>query len=779
MKNVHVTILAALVSVIAANAVEARAKSPSAQSVGLVLSGGGAKGIAEIGAIKAFEENGIPIDYVAGTSMGAIVGGLYAAGYSPDEMMELITSKTFMDASTGTIDPKYYYMFFTPAERPTMLNLRFSADKFRESKLLPSSIISPMPMNFSFMSIFAAHTAQCGGDFDKLFVPLRTVASDMTNKRKIVFGSGPMDDAVRASMSFPIVFKPVVLDGALLYDGGIYDNFPVDVMRQEFHPDIMIGVDIHSTDTVRGFPDIMQQMDLLVIRPTNNYEIPPAEGIKLRIDLNEFSLLDFPKAKEIYKIGYEHAMEMVDSIKTRVTARRSPEEVARRRAEFKSTARPVVFEDVDVDGGTPSENSYIEYFFTPEHRDTFGLEKAMDSYTKVISTGMLRDLDPRAVYNSRTGWFKLMLKADVKDKIDLGIGGYLSSSVNSMLFMTLGYRSFDFRTIDASLSAWVGQSYMAAEANARAILRHRQTSSIGLQAAIWRQKYYESDKLFYEDDSPAFITHLEGFVRLKYSFATGRRSVFDLGVGYAHLDDRFYNNDESIVDSDITRNVTMQDLGQIAMRWDRNTLDNRHLPTSGSRIAILGQGVLGYLNFRPGLEKMRSSQGKYSENEKWLQLEVNYRNYFRLGSRWSLGFETTMLASTRHLLPNYNAAIVNAPAFNPTAASYTLFNPQLRANSFVTAGLVPVYKLNDRFEIRGQIHGFVPFRPIHQGSMASAEYGDWFSKAAFFSELSASFKLPFGNLSVYGTYQTSKGDNWGVGLSFGYFIIAPKFLRLN
>lgn len=779
MGNIRFIAFATLVSVMAMASASAGAKSPSKQSVGLVLSGGGAKGIAEIGVIKAFEENGIPIDYVAGTSMGAIVGGLYASGYSPDEMMELITSKTFLDASTGVIDSKYYYKFFTPAQSPSMLNLRFSTDKFRESKLLPSSLISPMPMNFSFMSIFASHTAQCGGDFDKLFVPLRTVASDMTHKQKIVFDSGPMDDAVRASMSFPIVFKPVELDGALIYDGGIYDNFPVDVMRDEFHPDIIIGVDIHATDTVKGFPDIMQQMEMLVIRPTNNYDVPSSEGIKMRIDLNEFSLLDFPKAEEIYRIGYEHALGMIDSIKTRVTACRPAEEVARRRAEFKSKERPVVFEDIEVVGGTPSENNYIKYLFTPEKCDTFGIAKAMDSYTKVISTGMLRDLDPRAVYDSRTGRFKLRLKADVKDKIDLGIGGYLSSSVNSMLFMTVGYRSFDFRTIDASLSAWVGQSYMAAEVNTRAMLRRRQNSSLGLQAAIWRQKYYESDKLFYEDESPAFITHLEMFTRLKYSIATGRRSVFDLGIGYAHLDDRFYNNDESIVNTDVSRNVTRQDLGQIMARWERTTLDNPLLPVSGSRIAVMGQGVLGYIDFEPGVPKMRSTRSKYGENEKWLQLEVNYRDYFRLGRRWSLGFETTLLASTRHLLPDYNAAIVNAAAFNPTASSYTLFNPKLRANSYVTAGIVPVYKLNDRFEIRGQIHGFVPFRPILQENMTNARYGKWFSKAAVFSELSASFKLPFGNLSLYGTYQTSKGDSWGVGLSFGYFILAPKFLRLN
>ncbi len=96
------------------------------QRVGLVLSGGGARGIAEIGVIQALEENNIPIDYITGTSIGAIVGGLYAAGYSPAEMMELIKSKMFMEASTGSIDPRYRYQFFKPEPKPALLNLNMS-----------------------------------------------------------------------------------------------------------------------------------------------------------------------------------------------------------------------------------------------------------------------------------------------------------------------------------------------------------------------------------------------------------------------------------------------------------------------------------------------------------------------------------------------------------------------------------------------------------------------------------------------------------------------------
>ena len=180
---------------------------PATQSVGLVLSGGGAKGIAHIGVIQALEDNNIPIDYIAGTSMGAIVGSLYACGYTPAEMMAIINSESFADWSTGTIDKKLTYYFLQDDPLPTMINLNLGdSDSTLLSSVLPSSLINPLPMNFAFMELYAPYTAQCRGNFDRLFVPFRCVSSDMTNKRRVVSSSGSLSDAVRASMSFPLVF---------------------------------------------------------------------------------------------------------------------------------------------------------------------------------------------------------------------------------------------------------------------------------------------------------------------------------------------------------------------------------------------------------------------------------------------------------------------------------------------------------------------------------------------------------------------------------------------
>ena len=135
-------------------------------------------------------------------------------------------------------------------------------------------------------------------------------------------------------MSFPAVFAPIKIGGVEMYDGGIYDNFPVDVMREDFAPSIMIGVDVHSEESTPS-GSIVSQLENMIIQ-NNDYDLPADEGIRIHVDVSRFSLLDFGKAREIYQAGYARAMEMMDSVEGRVTTR-IPSDVRRlRRAVFKS-----------------------------------------------------------------------------------------------------------------------------------------------------------------------------------------------------------------------------------------------------------------------------------------------------------------------------------------------------------------------------------------------------------------------------------------------------------
>ena len=160
------------------------------ERVGLVLSGGGAKGIAHVGVIKALEDNDIPIDYVTGTSMGAIVGSFYSCGWSPERMLDLFTSPEFLDWSTGTIskDKIYYYNRPEPTPKWISVNINFKDEEALPYQVIPTSLVSPLPINIEFLKLYSPYTDQCGGNFNNLFVPFRCVASD-------VYRSGAKRDA--------------------------------------------------------------------------------------------------------------------------------------------------------------------------------------------------------------------------------------------------------------------------------------------------------------------------------------------------------------------------------------------------------------------------------------------------------------------------------------------------------------------------------------------------------------------------------------------------------
>lgn len=744
---------------------------PEPQSVGLVLSGGGAKGIAHIGVIKALEDNDIPIDYITGTSMGAIVGSLYACGFTPEEMLALIGSEAFTHWSTGTIDKKLTYYFLQDDPLPTIISLNLGdSDSTLWKSLLPSSLINPLPMNFAFMELYAPYTAQCGGDFDRLFVPLRTVCSDMTNKRMVVRSSGSLGDAVRASMSFPLVFHPVRRDGALLYDGGIYDNFPVDVMRENFAPQIMIGVDVSATETPVETQNMVAQLETLIMQH-NDYRMPSDQGIKLRVHLEQFGLLDFDKARQIYQIGYDRAMSMMDSIKCRVHSREPAEARDLRRRVFKSQTPGLCFDSVAVAGGTPSQNAYVKSLFTRNRQDTFGIDRARNGFYRAITPGKFKNLEPIAIYDDTARMFTLSLQSTLKDNIVFGIGGYLTTSANSMLFLTGGYKTLNYNSLDLRLNGWIGQSYLAAEVSAHMRLLRAVPSSLQLKIVATRQKYFSTDKIFFQRSEPTTVVESEYFGRISYGVALGRRGKGDISLGYGHTENRYFVYEGTYGNG---RNLLRQNLAQGRAAYEYNTLNSFYVPTDGSLFRATVSGVLG----QAYVSSPEMTDGeRWRHHRSWLQGEIIVRNYWNLSRRFALGVEADLLYSTRKLLPTFAAAVTDAPGFTPSASCANLFSPDFRANSFGVVGVVPVWKLNSVMQLRGTADLFVPLRPIKAAPEGTAFYGDYLSRVSFFGQLEAVATFSFANVSVYTHYTGVDGGRWNFGLAFGFFLQAPRFLR--
>jgi len=279
--------------------------------IGLVLSGGGAKGLAHIGVLKVMEEAGIVPDIITGTSMGSIVGGLYAIGYTPKELEKIALTadwdKLLSDASSLnniTIEEKPYYGRY-------FLELAIT----RKGIKLPSGLIEGQHLYELFSKL--TRSVYSVNDFNEFPVPFTCVAVDLETANPVRLHSGSLHEAMRASMAIPSIFSPVEIHDTLLVDGGVVRNFPVQE-AVDMGADIIIGVylgAIHKTkDNMDDMVKILSEIGMLYSMYDSNKQMELVD-IPVLPDLGDFTAADFDDAKEIIARGEKAANEVFEKLK--------------------------------------------------------------------------------------------------------------------------------------------------------------------------------------------------------------------------------------------------------------------------------------------------------------------------------------------------------------------------------------------------------------------------------------------------------------------------------
>ena len=746
-----------------------------AQKVGLVLSGGGAKGLTHIGIIRALEENNIPIDYITGTSMGAIVGSLYAMGYSPDDMEALLKSEDFKRWYSGEVEEEYMYYFKKNLPTPEFLNIRLS---FRDSlkikpQFLPSSVVDPVQMNLVFIDLYARATAACGGDFDKLFIPFRCVASDVYNKKQLVMKRGDLGDAVRASMSFPFMFKPIEIDSVLAYDGGIYNNFPTDVMRDDFHPDIIIGSVVATNPTKPKENDLMSQIENMVMQKTD-YSIPDSEGIVMTFKYDDVNLMDFQRINELHDIGYNRTMSMMDSIKSRIHRRVNLDNIRLRRLVYKSNYPELRFKNILIEGANAQQQAYIKKEFHASDDKEFTYEDVKRGYFRLLSGNMISEIIPHAVFNPEDDTYDLHLKVKLEDNISVRIGGNVSTTSSNQIYLGLSYQNLNYNAKEFTFDGQLGKIYNNVQLMGKIDFATSIPTSYRLIASISTFDYFKKEKLFSRNDKPAFNQKDERFVKLKVGlpFLSNKRAEF--GVGAAKIQDRYFQKNVIDFDKDKYDKSTYSLFGG-SISFNGSTLNSRQFPTQGAHEELVAQIFTGKECFYPG----ESSDNKKASEERhsWLQLSYMKEKYHRMAEHWTLGWYLKALYSSRNFSENYTVTMMQAGEFAPTAHGQLMYNEAFRANQFVGVGVRPIYRFNQMFHVRGEFYGFMPIFPIERNSINKAYYGKAFSRFEYLGEVSVVCQLPFGAISAYVNHYSSPKREWNVGLTLGWQLFNYRFFE--
>ena len=746
-----------------------------AQKVGLVLSGGGAKGITHIGVIKALEENNIPIDYVAGTSMGAIVGGMYAMGMSPDEMIAVLKSNDFKNWSTGEIESDYVYYYRNADPKPNFMEMSFRINRLDsldiKSNILPTNLISPRQMNYAFVPLCAQPNAVAGGNFDKLFVPFRCVASDIYNKRAVIFRTGVLGDAIRASMTYPLLFKPIVIDNLLLFDGGIFNNFPVDVMRSDFNPGFIIGSAVSSNPKKPDESDILMQVENMVMSNTN-YSISKEEGLLLKFQISNSKTFEFSRVDEFVKLGYDSTMKHIDELKARINRIVSVEELAERRRNFVKRFPDIKFQRVEVVGVDSLQKRYVEQVFHSKNK-VFSLKEFKEAYFKLNSDDKILEVLPHADYDSVTGNFNLRLNVKTQDHLKVLLGGNVSSSTSNQAYFGLTYQNLTEYAQSAYIDAQFGKMYNGLGLGTRIEIPTQKSWYMKLALIFHKFDYFEGDQLFYADNRTSNFTQLEAYGKLSVGFPVTMKGRLEFGVGYGALTDNYIQN-RLLASATTKEDKSFFSLGNVFGRIESYTLNNLMYPTLGYRRSSSIQ-LLG------GEELFRSTEQpttNVSERmDLWLQYRGKFEQYYPINSHVTIGMYGELALSSRKLLQNYTVSIIQAPVFQPTPYSKTVFNGAFCANQFAAIGLKPIYNFNKQLHIRGEAYWFLPYQTINRASDNSAYYSVPFSSSQFMAESSLVINFRIASAGMFVNYYSSAVSKWNFGLNIGFLLFNSKFIE--
>lgn len=748
----------------------------AAQKVGLVLSGGGARGMAHIGVIRALEENGIPIDYITGTSMGAVIGSLYAMGYSPDEMENLIRSDDFRRWYSGEKDMTYQFYYRQPAPNPSIVDARIAVlDSMTVIRPVTNSVIDPSQMNLAFVDIYAGASAACQRDFDKLMVPFRAVASDVFNKGAIVLDKGDLGDAVRASMSIPFVFSPIRIDSILAYDGGIYDNFPVDVMIEEFNPDFIIG-SVTSPGSNMSFPDDYDLMGqaLSMIMQKSDYSLDPSLGVKINCLADGVGMLDFQLVNPVSDYGYQKTMLHMREIKSRLTVRRDSSEMNVRRSEFKNRIPDLTFRISGIKGINNAQRRYILREFGQSNKELLSFEDVKAGYFRLLSNDAVSKVHPSTSYDSVSSAFNLNMDVTLDDHPTFKLGGGLSSSISSQLYGAVSYCHIGELSSSYQFEGQIGKAYNNAQlVTGLDVTSAKAPLSLSLQFAYNNMNYFKSGYIFYSDNlMPALNKETELFTKLKLSrpFLNNYKAVVSIGAA-SHRD--YYSNSTNIDLHSFKYDSSRHKILGSSLLFSGNTLNALMYPTQGYSNSIRASIYSETDEYR--FENVKSDDNPV-ERRSWLQASMRFENYFNMGDHFVLGTHIEGYYSTRNFSFNYQSSIMQAGAFRPTPNSMFMFDPDFRANAYLAGGIKPIMIINSIFHIRTEAYVFQPSRPILNVN-GQAEYGNPLEGVQLMGELN--FVAQYNKLcfNVFADFSTSRYNSSNFGVTLGYLLPNEWFIE--
>ncbi|QKG57807.1 patatin-like phospholipase family protein [Hymenobacter sp. BRD128] len=753
-----------------------------AQRVGLVLSGGGAKGLAHVGVLKQLEANGIPIDYIVGNSMGAVVGAMYAAGYSPRDIEQIVLSDEFQNWATGKVLPDKTFNFLTAEPSPSSLRLGLSIDSTFKANISPN-LVNDLNLNFALARLLAPAGAAAKYNFDNLFVPYRCLATEVFTRREVVQKSGLLSDAVRNSMAYPLAFRPIRnLDGRYLFDGAVLDNFPTDVMRQDFKPDIIIGVNVGDV-AFKKYPyktDDALLTSTLVFLGTSVADTNSVgkNGIYIQPALGSLGAADFDKVRTLIAKGDTAAQLRMAEIKQRIGRRIDTVELQRRRLAFQQSVPAPRFVKVEVQGLRPDQNEYAQRFFRKEG-STYGLDALEEGYYRLASDDYFRNIYPRIRYDEALKGYVFSVDAQRNNNIATEIGLTLSTRPIESLYLGVEFRYLRQLLYSAAANVSVGRFYNGAQGTFRLNAPGRLPFYIAPLVTYNNWDYQQTSPLLGGNDAlNTQVQQKDTKIGAQIGVSPRYRSRLVLDVGAFYNVDNYSNIVDQISPSAVLDRTSFKG-GTVALRFARNSLNRKQYATAGRRAVLTVRAVTGTEVYDPGSTSLFRDLGERSQHHQWVQFRGAYERYLPLHkdkSAW--GYFGELSISGQDEFFNYRSSLTMAPIFAPLPDSRTKFLDRYRSPSFAAVGLRYSQIVLGKIEWRSEVFAHVNFAELTDNKQM-AERQSGVSRPYLTASTGFIVTTPVGPLALHALYYDSAlpSSRFGLYAHLGYILFRSRSLE--
>ncbi len=747
----------------------------NAQKVGLVLSGGGALGLSHIGVIKALEENNIPIDYITGTSAGALIGSLYSSGYTPLEMENLVESDLFLQMAFGNKEQKLDFFFRKEDLDASLLQIWFEKH-LSISKAIPLSFTNSALLDFEFLTLFSDVSQKADYNFDNLFVPFRCVAADISTKKTVVFENGHLNQAVRASMTYPGYLRPIKVNGKLMFDGGLYNNFPSDVMYNDFFPDIIIGVNLSDSTEVIEEDDVLSQLRSMVVNRSDlNLMCDNEILITPNLSIGTF---EFDKAKQAILEGYNATISQIEEIKQQIKRRTNKEELTKRREAFKSGITDAKINSISIKGITPNQATYVKRALIHKNEIDISFKTLRRRFFKLLADEKISSLYPLAKYNKASKKYELELTVIPKKQYAVKFGGIFSSRPINTGYFGLEYLKLGKTSLKLKSDIYFGKFYGSTSLGVKLDFNSRIPFYIKGYGVLNNWDYFKSFTTFFDAVKPSYIIQNEMFAGLELGVPIGLQSKLTFSSSEGRNKDQYYQS-STFSASDTADITTFSGLSN-SIDFISSTLNRKQYSSKGHFVKLTARYTSGIEANFPG---NTSSTQDYIINRPHHEyfLRSKAEKYFDIHKNLKLAIsgEATKLWTDK-FYSNYTATMLASPIYQPFPESKTHYFNAYVSHSYTALGTKLIIAIQPKIDLRGELYVFMPNVILKKSATDDAFYNlnIQFSDYRFLASTRLIFHSPIGPLAFAINYYDAKPDiPWTFSVKYGYILFNRRFIK--